>query len=165
MSQLTLVSLLKRVCAYYPDFARLSTRRLTNTIYLLDWRSSLVRSSQITDIHWRLETLGPSTPEIIEVLEDNQSTFRLHHYRTLFGDDRTSVELIEPLSEKDFFDEEVEELIEFIVPTTSHLEWGQFLDLVYLTYPISISPCEANMECDLNLVQLADQRSASLAYG
>ena len=160
MTDFDLITLLQRVCSRYPGPARLSALRLTQTLYLIDWRSSLARGRQVTDLTWQHHDLGPWTDEVMQAISSRPELFRVRVSKSLFGESRSTVELAAPPSRQKF-EPEIEEIIEFVLDSTCHLEMRKFLDLVFLTYPIATQQSFAT-ESSLDLVALARRRTAIL---
>lgn len=59
-------SILIYILSQYPKNLsfRLSPRRLTMLIYLIDWQSCLEKGSQMTNIEWVFDNYGVNTPDI-----------------------------------------------------------------------------------------------------
>lgn len=159
MTGFDLITLLQRVCSRYPGPARLSALRLTQTLYLIDWRSSLTRGRQVTDLTWQYHDLGPWTDEVMQAISARPELFRIKVSKSLFSESRSTVELAAPPSRQKF-EPEVEEIVEFVLDSTSHLEMRKFLDLVFLTYPIATQQSFASTDSSLDLVALARRRAA-----
>jgi len=93
----------------YPDTEELTQPRLTQLIYLADWRSSIKRQQQITDIDWVFDNFGPYA-EVSELCRSENVTPKLSP--------------------------EERDILDFVIESTRDKYWIDFTRLVYSTYPI-----------------------------
>lgn len=138
------------LCSGYPYPDELSKARLTKLVYLADWRMSIISHHQITDIEWLYNHYGPYVDAVSDLARTSPD-FSLAADRNAFGAPREVISFIgEPtyptLSEVEFA------VLDHVIETTQTLNFADFLNLVYSTYPIQISPRYAR----LDLAKLAE---------
>lgn len=127
-------------CRNYPHKSELSKARLTKMVYLADWRSSILRDRQLTDIRWEFHNYGPYVDDIkkIAIADDD---FTLEHGWNLHGSRKTTIYLnedstaqLDSLTSKDI------EILDHVIEKTRRLSFDGFVQLVYSTYPIMTQP-------------------------
>ncbi|PIS00369.1 MAG: hypothetical protein COT84_08020 [Chlamydiae bacterium CG10_big_fil_rev_8_21_14_0_10_35_9] len=133
----------------------LSKARLVKLIYLVDWKSAINNKQQITDIKWIFNHYGPYVKEIINEL-DKSSYFVIQKYINNYGNTAEKISLKEPidinkanqlLSEKD------RKIVDYVLSVTKHMNYTEFLKLIYSTYPI----LKSNRQDKMDLVLLAEE--------
>jgi hypothetical protein len=146
-----LIDVLRYFCSHYPNKSDLSKARLVKMVYLADWRSSIYRNRQITDIVWKFNHYGPYVEEPIQLISDHPE-FTIQDTTNVFGSRKSVISYHGALSWPSLTQEEVQDL-DHVVATTQKMPWGGFLNLVYATYPITTQPRYS----PLDLVELATQ--------
>ena len=134
----TLIDIVKYLYLHYPYHGELSKARVVKMIYLADWRSCLVRESQITGIHWYFNHYGPYVSAIVDAIRQDED-FIIQSSTNVFGDTKEVVVLKNPQCQISVSDE-VRSILDFVIDKTSKLNWGDFINLVYSTYPVVTQP-------------------------
>jgi len=117
----------------YPKPEELSKPRFVKMIYLADWKSCLLYGEQITSIEWFYNHYGPYVNEIVDSLRGD-SDFEIISK----GDSRETVRPAKGAKYSQELSRKSKEVLDFVVLKTSPLEWDEFYQLVYSTYPIVI---------------------------
>lgn len=133
----------------YPN--ELSKARLNKIIYLIDWKSAIENYQQVTNINWVFNHYGPYVTDI-ESLILNDNRFRINSTTNIYGNEKNIIKLV---NDKNFKDpnQEIKQIIDFVLEKTKKFYWNEFISLVYSTYPI-ISQEKGS---ELNLVELAKE--------
>jgi uncharacterized phage-associated protein len=141
----------------YPYKNELSKSRLTKMIYLADWFSAQKNRAQLTDIEWYFDHYGPYVNDVYNAAKKDKKLIIKKDY-SAYGSPK------EIISVKDFMDEQELNLdrindrdikiLDKVIDNTKHLNWSEFIDYVYDTYPI-MSQRRYNF---LKLVDLAEQK-------
>ncbi len=134
----TLIDIVKYLYLHYPYHGELSKARVVKMIYLADWRSCLVRETQITNIHWYFNHYGPYVSEIIDAIR-NDDDFSIQSATNMYGDTKEIIVLKNTQCRVDLT-EDVSDILDFVIEKTSKLNWTDFIDLVYSTYPVATQP-------------------------
>lgn len=131
----TIEDIMDYLCRNYPHQQELSKARLTKMIYLADWKFALGHNRQMTSINWVFNHYGPYVDDIINVAKLNEkftvsqdvncygaikeviSTNRVSHFLNISADEKNT--------------------LDFVIQATASLNWDQFINLVYSTYPIA----------------------------
>jgi hypothetical protein len=152
---------LKDVLAYllhgYPNRSDLSNARVTKMVYLSDWRHSITRGHQITDIHWTFDNYGPFVWDVKQEAEANPNLFRVEQSRTAYGNSKTLISMASDRYSPRLTAEE-KASIQHVLNVTHALSWDQFIQLVYSTYPIRAS--ERYSQLDLPALAAEYQQTA-----
>jgi hypothetical protein len=117
----------------YPHKDELSNARLTKLVYLSDWYNSIHNNQQISHINWYFDNYGPFVWDIYKEVDENPR-FKVSHTLNFFGTEKKLIRLINPktvnLTETEIFS------INKIIEATRDLNYENFINLVYSTYPI-----------------------------
>ena len=135
----------------YPHKNELSKGRLNKLIYLSDWKSSIDNEQQITPINWLFNHYGPYVDDIETIIGfDDRIDIKIE--KNYYGNDKHLVQL---LNDSDFIEpnKNEKEVLDFVISVTKNLNWNEFINAVYSTYPIKIS----DRGTYLNLVELAKE--------
>lgn len=154
-----LIDLMTYFCQHYPHPDDLSVGRLTKMVYLADWRSAITRSQQMTQIPWHFDHYGPYVRRIREVAETNPEHFAIDSLNTRLGNPKKVVRLRAPRRSRvaeQAMTEDERGILDHVIRTTQDLGWGDFIKLVYSTYPILMEPRYSS----LDLVELAARYKA-----
>lgn len=132
----------------------LSKGRLNKLVYLADWKYALDYGKQLSSISWKFNHYGPYVNEIEKSIEsDSLKRFKITHQETsYFGHSKYTINLVNDLNFVAPNDSE-KEILDIILGLTNKLNWIDFINLVYSTYPIKVS----ERGKILNLVALAKQ--------
>lgn len=147
------------LCAKYPYKQELSKARLTKMVYLCDWRSILVRGTQMTLIHWFFNHYGPYVPDVVEVARQDR-IFAIQATTNIFGDMKQVISVSSGAKWSSLTTEDTQ-VLDYVIEQTKTLSWDQFISLVYSTYPIRV--CER--ETFLDLSELAKKYKATRPSG
>ena len=119
----------------YPHESHLSKARLTKMVYLADWRHSIKKGGQITDIEWVYNDHGPFVWDVINAAKENEDLFEIKNTTNYFGKRKTKVEENNQVYIPNLEDGE-KEAIDHVIEETGKMNWDEFMKLVYSTYPI-----------------------------
>lgn len=122
----------------YPDPRQLSFPRLIKTIYLIDWKYSLQHGKQYTNVKWLMGSYGPHVDEILTLIRSRDDLFKVVTRNRFYGGvDILRVKYIGNLhvrlAENDMF------IVDLIINNVHYFNWGQFMTIVYQTYPVKNS--------------------------
>lgn len=119
----------------YPNISQLSKPRLVKLIYLMDWKNSIEKGNQLTNIKWYYNHYGPYVEDVIQEIKNNQEIFTVTSSQNGYGvSDKISLNtnhIIKPIISQ----EEIA-IIDFVIEKTNKLKWNDFISLIYDTYPI-----------------------------
>lgn len=138
------------IVKHYSKKDDLSKARLNKIIYLIDWKSSIDREKQITDIEWFFNNYGPYVSEI-ELMVMVDPRFKIETTQNYYGSEKNIIRVIENNFNEPSPDEK--SIIDLVIEVTQNLSWSQFINAVYSTYPIKNS-MKGSM---LDLVSLAKE--------
>lgn len=116
----------------------LSKGRLNKLIYLADWKNCLDNNEQLTSIQWKFNHYGPYVDEIQDIIEnDNKKRITIADKINYFG----SVKYELSVKKDDFISptKQQKKVLDLILQITDNLNWSDFINLVYSTYPIKVS--------------------------
>lgn len=138
----------------YPYADDLSKTRITKIVYLSDWYNAQQNGSQITPIQWYFDHYGPYVTDVIDAAETDEE-IEISSTYSMFGSpkllittkDKTKKLLVNNLSDSE------KQAINNVITETKHLNFNEFIDYVYSTFPITTSG-KYNY---LNLTDLASQ--------
>lgn len=132
-----LINILKYIYLNYPNVNQLSKPRLVKLIYLLDWKHCLSYDKQATNIDWYFNHYGPYVEDVINTIQIRSDLFETNSYTTQFGLGHK----INYIGDNNFeLEEEIKNTLDFVIDKTNKLNWNQFINLVYDTYPIKSNP-------------------------
>lgn len=117
----------------YPYKNELSNARLTKLVYLADWYHAIRYKEQISNIKWYFDNYGPFVWDIYKEVESND-IFKVENTLNYFGNDKKLITLVEKV-DVNLKDIEIQS-IEKVIENTKDLNWDNFINLVYSTYPI-----------------------------
>lgn len=150
---------LKHVIRYllknYPYKDELSKTRLTKMVYLADWFSVKKYGRQLTDIKWYFDHYGPYVSDVFDAAERDKKIHFRNDY-SAFGTPKLIFTLTtdQKLGLDNLSNGEIE-ILDEVIQETKYLNWSEFIDYVYSTYPIK-SQRRYNF---LNLVELANEEN------
>lgn len=145
----TLKDILAYFCLHYPYPNELSKARLVKMLYLADWKNAIENKDQLTDTKWIFNQYGPYVKDIIENIKfDNR--FEIIDKTNSHGSPKQLVK-VDNNYKTTTLDNENQYILDFVINATSSLNYSEFIDLIYSTYPIKVS----SRMSELNLPQLA----------
>jgi hypothetical protein len=136
----------------YPKINELSKPRLVKLIYLIDWKYTIDQGNQYTEIKWYFNHDGPYVENIIKLIKERNDLFSVQTTINSFGGESDKI----LLKDKDLdiqLSENIKSSINFIISNTSHMNWSDFMTLIYSTYPILSN----SQYTELNLVKDAEK--------
>jgi len=144
-----LLDIVGYICENYPYKDELSKARLTKLVYLSDWKSAIEHGKQISDIKWIFNHHGPYVDDVYNEAY-NSHLFKIIRQLNIYGKEKVVINLSHKecwssLTDNDIF------CIEHVIKQTKPMLWGDFINLVYSTYPVVIS----DKYSKLNLVNIA----------
>ncbi len=139
------------LCKHYPHPDELSKGRLTKLIYLADWRSAIEDGVQLTDTRWIFNHYGPYVHDIVDLARED-GAFTVEVTRNAFG---SSKEVIRAASDAGYpsLTHKEKRILDFVIDSTKAKFWGDFINLVYSTYPVVTQ----DRYSELDLVKLAGE--------
>lgn len=129
------------IVAYFVKNSKtqLSKGRLNKLIYLADWKYSLNYGKQISNIAWKFNHYGPYVDDIENfICNDSLKRFKIEVDRTYYGGSKYTVIVKKDVNFTNPNQEE-KEVLDIIIKLTDKLNWTDFINLVYSTYPIKVS--------------------------
>lgn len=135
----------------YPHQEELSKARLTKLVYLADWFSALIDDEQITNIDWVFNHYGPYVNDI-ENIATSDELFELIQTNTMYGSIKHLISFKGTEEDIQISDEE-KIILDAVIKKTKNMNFKEFIDYVYSTYPIKAKERYTN----LNLVKLAKE--------
>ncbi len=133
-----LKALIAHLIDNYPYKFELSKARLTKMVYLCDWLSAYHCDKQITDIKWFFNHYGPYVDDVVNCARNNPE-FEILIESNCFGSTKEVIKAREALN-TDALNTADKRIIDFVIGKTAGLNWNNFIDLVYSTYPIATQP-------------------------
>lgn len=130
----TLKDVIKYIFRHYPHKGELSKARLVKMIYLSDWKFCILYNKQITSIKWIFNHYGPYVSDVIELIEHDDD-FVVKHVVNMFGDSKALIYLKDEAKAPEV-SREVSDVLSFVINKTFMLNWNDFINLIYSTYPI-----------------------------
>lgn len=121
---------------FYPIF------KLIQLLYLVDWRSTIVNNTLITNFDWELLEIGPYSSQIESIirkgkqfktyLTGDSALFMLNNVdKNLYLDSNTLIK-----TENSLFSEIIFEIVDKVIDTYKTLTSRDFIKLLLSTYPI-----------------------------
>jgi hypothetical protein len=133
----------------YPYKSDLSNARLTKMIYLADWRAAIQCGKQITGLRWEFHHYGPYLDDVIKEAKRSRD-FQIIDGQTMYGS-RKQVIAVTPEASEGRLEPWEAEALDHVIRQTADLNWADFIELVYSTYPI----VRMDRYSTLDLVRLA----------
>ena len=133
------MSTLKQVMIYivnsYKHTKSISVSRLSKTVYLADWQAALKLDRQLTNISWDMRFSGPFAREIESILTADDD-FQMQGGKNSV----TKVQQIAAANDDTPVELSPSELrvLDKVLRDTAQLNWNDFLNYVYATYPVKI---------------------------
>lgn len=144
-----LIDIIGYICEQYPHKDELSKARLTKIVYLSDWKSAIEHGKQISNIKWVFNHHGPYVDDVYQEAYKSH-LFKITRELNIYGNEKVVINLSykknwESLSYNDI------KCIDHVIKETKSMYWGDFINLVYSTYPVVVS----DKHSKLNLIELS----------
>lgn len=123
------------LCIHYPHKQELSKARLTKMIYLADWKFALDYNRQMTSISWIFNHYGPYVDDIANVARYDER-FTISPSVNYYGSIKEVISINQSSHFSNISTEEANTL-NLVIQETANLNWDQFINLIYSTYPIA----------------------------
>lgn len=136
----------------YPHKSELAKARINKIIYLMDWKSSIDRGKQISDIEWIFNHYGPYVDDVENEIR-NDERLKISMTFNYYNNPKYLIELTDENVNFNEPNDEEKEILDLVIEVTKKLNWDDFINAVYSTYPITHSEKGSN----LNLVKLAKE--------
>ena len=144
-----LLNLIIYIFRNYPKVNELSKPRLVKLVYLIDWKHTILNGRQATSIKWYFNHYGPYVDNVIDLIKKNPEIFNVETRINAYGGVSDKIKLLsqQPIQ----IENSIKDSADFIILNTSQMNWTDFINLVYSTYPIKSNSKYTN----LNLVEEA----------
>jgi hypothetical protein len=111
--------------------------RMTQMVYLIDWKSCLTNGEQITETKWELNNLGPFSPDILKAIVHNREHFVVDYSVSgeLFSINTTIKISDNPIDTHDL-DFGTRRIIDFVIGNTLRLDQFEFISFIFSTFPV-----------------------------
>lgn len=126
---------IKYILREYPGTSELSASRLTKMLYLIDWKSVLLKDRQVTQAKWLSNNFGPYVEDFIEIAAQD-SDIEVKPDATALGAKKKLVQLKHGVNPKIQLDIDDEKVIRFVIDATKSKNYEDVMKLVYSTYPV-----------------------------
>lgn len=123
-------------------------------VYLADWLSAQKNGKQITNINWFFDHYGPYVHDVYAEAKKDRMLEIVQEFNA-FGTPKETIYLKEGVNKLklDKIPKEDREILDEVIESTKHLNWSEFIDYVYSTYPIK----REKRYNYLDLVRLAEE--------
>ncbi|MFD2671795.1 Panacea domain-containing protein [Marinicrinis sediminis] len=123
----------------YPYKDELSKTRLTKMVYLADWKSAQKHHTQITNIKWRFYHFGPFVNDVFKAAQKDSKLLVLDDF-SMYGTVKKVISIKGKQNEASLRLDKLTlrecSILDDIINETKYLNWSEFIDYVYDTYPI-----------------------------
>ena len=145
-----LVDVISYLVQNYPHKSELSKARLTKMVYLSDWKFSVDNNKQMTQLNWFFDNYGPFVWDVIDAINESPNLFTVEETKNSFGAEKSLI-ILKNQNHNPKISASEKQVLDFVIESTKRLNWNEFINLVYSTYPILTSKRYTN----LNLPNLA----------
>jgi len=156
--------ILRYFAFHYPYKSELSKTRITKMVYLADWFSAEKNGKQLTKIRWYFDHYGPYVEDVIKVAEKD-NTLKIEEELSAYNFPKQLVTLKKiykdnknDVLELNDLDEFEEGILKKVIEETKLLNFSEFIDYVYSTYPIK----NQKKYKQLDLIKFAKEKSRKL---
>lgn len=125
------------LCKNYPLQNELSKARLTKLVYLSDWKSVLEQGHQLSNIKWFFNHFGPYVEEVSQLAYEDED-FNVIGTFNYYGSMKEIISIKKPFEFNSLNIKDIE-ILDHVIENTNSLNWDDFIQLVYSTYPILIN--------------------------
>lgn len=115
-----------------------SLPRLIKLLYLFDWTSVLNFHQPTPRIVWSCGICGPTSEEIIKVIQNNPDAFYIYKKDNYVGGEKTMVRCADSSPESTLSENE-RRALSHVVSATKKMRWDDLTLLISSTMPIIIS--------------------------
>lgn len=122
------------LCKNYPHKHELSKARLTKLVYLADWKSVLDQQHQLTKINWIFNQYGPYVDDVYDAAIRDPD-FNVQSTTNMYGNPKHTISLKHDIDIRSLTKTDVD-ILNHVIEQTRRLNWNEFIQLVYSTYPI-----------------------------
>ncbi len=129
-----IVDIVAYFCKNYPYKNELSKARLTKLVYLADWHSAIVNRHQISDIQWKFNHYGPYVEDVVRIAERHYA-FDIVQTHNCYGSGKTVIRIMDENYSTNLTRGEIQ-ILEYVIEKTEQLNFNDFIELVYSTYPV-----------------------------
>lgn len=133
-----LLDIIVYIFCNYEKVEELSKPRLVKLIYLIDWKYTIDKGEQFTDIKWYFNHYGPYVDDVINLIRKENDIFNVESYINQYGGSSDRISMKKDM--KIILDINTKNTADFILKNTVMLNWTDFISLVYSTYPIKTNP-------------------------
>jgi hypothetical protein len=140
----------------YPYQRDLSKARTIKFLYLCDWLSAVERGQTVTDIDWYFNHYGPYVRDIENQVRSSPE-IRWQSGRNAYGTPKETLAWRQQPIGKPRLSRTDREVIDRVISETESMNFTEFLNLVYNTYPVKRTEKYEGMD----LLQLAKQYKSS----
>ena len=147
-----LKDILVYLCENYPHKDDLSKTRITKMVYLVDWQYALDYGKIATGIEWKYNHYGPYVDDVYHCAIDNKDTFLVESTDNYYGNRKEIINVIDGVVVPTL-PKRLTVMLDHVINTTKDLNWEDFINMVYSTYPIE----SQNQHTPLDLVALANE--------
>ncbi|MFK8303150.1 Panacea domain-containing protein [Capnocytophaga stomatis] len=130
-----LEKLIRYILLNYPNPMELSKPRLVKLIYLIDWKYTIENGKQYTNIEWFYNNYGPYVNDVIDLMKQKKDVFLVETYPNPYGGGNTDKFCLINRTHIDI-EENVKIISDKFMDYTYKLNWSDFINLVYSSYPI-----------------------------
>ena len=145
-----ILNVIKYILSAYPHKNELSASRLTKMLYLTDWKNAIEHDAQLSKTVWHFNHYGPYVDDFIEIARKDKD-IKVTYTTTMFGGNKQLFELSNKEAQIIHLENELKEIVDFVINKTKDKNYDDFIKLVYSTYPVISS----NKYSDLDLVAKA----------
>lgn len=123
----------------YPYKFELSKTRMTKMVYLADWFFAKDYGNQITGIRWYFDHYGPYVSDVYnDAVIDRKLTIKNEY--SVYGSKKEVIALRKDYKAAQLDLDELSNrekcILDKVIEQTRNLNWSEFIDYVYNTYPI-----------------------------
>ncbi len=130
-----IVDIIGYICIHYPHNKDIFKSRLTNIIYLADWKFVLKFKRQMTQIDLVFNHYGPYSDDIENIIMNDERFIIIQNIDN-YGTKREIIKLKESATFCEIkYDEKL--ILDFVMQVTCTMNWDQFINFVCSTYPIA----------------------------
>lgn len=118
----------------YPNSNQLSISRVMKLLYLIEWRYAITRFKKMTDIDWLQTEYGPFYKGLRNIFNESSN----YEVTLKLDDSGKEQTVIIFLNKKNNFnlDDEVKEVVDFVINHCKEYSWRELNNLVNSTYGV-----------------------------
>lgn len=154
-----ILSVIKYILSAYPYKDELSASRLTKILYLTDWKNALEHDAQLSKTVWHFNHYGPYVDDFVEIAR-NDKDINVVNTKTMFGGNKQLFELSNKGTTPIHLEDDLKEIVDFVISATKDKNYDDFIKLVYSTYPVISSSKYSNLDLVSKAREYKDQLNA-----